>query len=500
MHLNLGKGLKRPYESKYSAFRRFLISNPTLSSSALKKISTSKIWDTINYKIPDKYNLKHINNYHIYGVNDVKTHCPICAQQSYHCDLFQLPWITKCPIHKVPLVDNCPSCKKPWPNVDEMIYRECLVCGKEIDYSNLIKSGKYNDESLYDAIDRLFDFVTFKYNEDVRLVCSFSNHSDRYMHLDPNNSIFPSYQKCRYPIINNELKELEVPISKINSKHFKIYEVEQLQDSYKTEHSVYSGLSWISDVRYKALLHIVRCIELAAPKHHQLEIFDFAELKQLELKSMMPLCPYCVAFSSWFHRITGIPHRYRVNMRNPLANLVERSMIYHPFNPVPMDYLYCDEKNYKTSLNFQKWLYHKDLLACFINIFNFYNRNLKPFLTGENQKIEDSNILKDLRDDIYTDNTVVCFPDLKNLKLHVKYRATEIRLPNIRGALTHCRKFKRIVKKEGLHELLKNGQIASPCSNGLNYAEHVVLEYGHQNYYKYPKKYTTHFLPETFRQ
>lgn len=36
--------------------------------------------------------------------------CPKCLQGGYHCLVFQLPWVTNCPWHALPLLDGCPRC------------------------------------------------------------------------------------------------------------------------------------------------------------------------------------------------------------------------------------------------------------------------------------------------------------------------------------------------------------------------------------------------------
>lgn len=37
-------------------------------------------------------------------------YCPDCIQQGYHSPLYQMSWITRCPVHDVPLSESCPSC------------------------------------------------------------------------------------------------------------------------------------------------------------------------------------------------------------------------------------------------------------------------------------------------------------------------------------------------------------------------------------------------------
>lgn len=39
--------------------------------------------------------------------------CPICARSCYHCLLFQMPGVGRCPWHGVALIDACPQCERP---------------------------------------------------------------------------------------------------------------------------------------------------------------------------------------------------------------------------------------------------------------------------------------------------------------------------------------------------------------------------------------------------
>ncbi|MGX2089651.1 hypothetical protein [Xanthomonas axonopodis] len=40
--------------------------------------------------------------------------CPSCARSGYHTNLFQMPWIERCPWHDVPLLEQCRRCGTSW--------------------------------------------------------------------------------------------------------------------------------------------------------------------------------------------------------------------------------------------------------------------------------------------------------------------------------------------------------------------------------------------------
>lgn len=46
------------------------------------------------------------------------TACPECLKSGYHSMLFQIPWVNRCPWHRVSLTTQCPTCSKPlWQSI-----------------------------------------------------------------------------------------------------------------------------------------------------------------------------------------------------------------------------------------------------------------------------------------------------------------------------------------------------------------------------------------------
>lgn len=46
----------------------------------------------------------------VIDAEDRLRYCPICMQQGFHCAVFQMRWVERCPIHDVPLEDRCRYC------------------------------------------------------------------------------------------------------------------------------------------------------------------------------------------------------------------------------------------------------------------------------------------------------------------------------------------------------------------------------------------------------
>lgn len=46
----------------------------------------------------------------VFGMEYQLRYCPICMQQGFHCAVFQMRWIERCPLHDVPLENRCRYC------------------------------------------------------------------------------------------------------------------------------------------------------------------------------------------------------------------------------------------------------------------------------------------------------------------------------------------------------------------------------------------------------
>ena len=216
MKLNTGLLLSRPGESAYARYRQFLIANNSISFSELtaelKKrllITEPNIFNrTAPYlfascatKLEDKYiEENHLNKpeYHsglISGYRP-KRCCNKCASVGYHCELFDMPWLIKCPIHNENLTEVCNNCNQSWPTASEMISRNCRTCGVKITIKELLKATLNNSDDGYQLIAnaqllvhqgyRQFssDFSLYYYrnrNDDIRAL--INHHSAFYLSI-----------------------------------------------------------------------------------------------------------------------------------------------------------------------------------------------------------------------------------------------------------------------------------------------------------------------------
>jgi hypothetical protein len=65
-------------------------------------------------------------------------HCPRCALYGYHCALFQLPSIERCPWHGCPLRERCEQCDRPYAShVTAALDLGRCACGHDLFDSNV---------------------------------------------------------------------------------------------------------------------------------------------------------------------------------------------------------------------------------------------------------------------------------------------------------------------------------------------------------------------------
>ncbi len=172
--INTGLLLRRPYESDYAAFRRFLVANQFETQAVLKAeleafgersaVMPGKPWialkarewekkfceaNALPFQLPAPVD-------HRYPLRN----CPVCAAQCYHTVLYQYPWAKRCPLHRQEIVTSCPSCKQPWPTPSELRKRECPCCSARLSLSHLSANTAFKepiDTHFFDAVSQALD-------------------------------------------------------------------------------------------------------------------------------------------------------------------------------------------------------------------------------------------------------------------------------------------------------------------------------------------------------
>ncbi len=490
--LNLGKILEKSFESKYSILRRFILSNPGITRKDIESDFSRKITghsNFINYLVKLNYKTQqpplHLNlidkGYGTIEEHNITRHCPKCASNFYHTDLFRLPWITQCPIHLNELATICPECQQKWPSWSELFTRNCQCCSRTIANPSNIN----DDLHEYPVIAKLFDFIMYGEHSNTYLESSL-DMPERITSITISHPNYPSYQVVRHPRISrSELIKLGIKITPVKLKKFRISQPIQwpfepnLSSSWQTTHS------WSAQVRFDVIKKVYSKLLLAISTEHRLWIFDYSRMKRL-LVSMHPrLCPYCVPFSIWFFLVSSVPYKYKYNPDVDGNGLYGADRYFKLTKPIPMDFLKEGDKSYKISKSFQKWLYKRDLQTSFKSIFSYTSKAFKNYKLINSNK-EGMNELPDTFNNI--DRSILFYSNEDKSSVCVLYLEEKLLenfiIPKLSGAFRNCESFHRLIEKDIMLNFEKGLEGPSQFY-GMTYNQLLTLEYGYERHYKY---------------
>lgn len=240
--LNLGLVLQRPYESPYNAYRRILVANGKLSLHNIREEIIATYADSIGN--PHRYNtlqLSQLLTLHpslrplqtgtteqldsTSGYDNIKN-CPECARSCYHSDLYQLPWLTQCPIHNNPLSTVCPTCKNPWPSIAQLPRIKCKTCGSKLSWKDLSKAAAFKIEGSSKTKLSALSQCLKEYRDLEKGAIIKPNVNDRVLHCHKTISIqhdlFPSMMAVRTPELSTALDDLRVKKYQVNKFTYRI--------------------------------------------------------------------------------------------------------------------------------------------------------------------------------------------------------------------------------------------------------------------------------------
>lgn len=210
--INTGLLLRRPFESDYSAYRRFLIANHTQSGPAIRAGLAAKLLTVPGkrYALPalaQRWERAYCEHYQIPYQTPVNNesrlnlrNCPSCARFGYHSYLFQFPWFRQCPIHQEPVVPVCPRCQRRWPLASELhnTRSECPTCGIHFDLGRLVSAAARAPKSGFEVLEELDRAVQQHHGRQLELIGDLwrSQHSDWRLENSPDS---PNWISLVYP-------------------------------------------------------------------------------------------------------------------------------------------------------------------------------------------------------------------------------------------------------------------------------------------------------------
>lgn len=398
MKVNAGLGLKLPYESPYCKWRRFISANPLLRDKDLKSLirSMDKGYDAPILK--NENLLKLANHYDdspdffesVFTDTDhlskpIKS-CPICSEYGYHSILFQFDWLLKCPIHGIELIKSCPTCEKPWPMPADVRSRRCKTCGK----INIRKSPsgipEFRDQ-INEKLGALAKTLSENPLQHIHFFSTRSPYGYTHKNMPPEDITYFDHHRLRVQdklpdSVNDSIYKSEVGLSverydlseEIHRKRWMHCNTESRERRHLT-----------AKCKMSLLREITNSIEDRLGHEHNVQLYNPFRSASFDPETFEPTCLYCFAFSAWFHLVSAFPFH-----TNRLTNQYFWFFNHEPFNqytpPVPMDMVIFKDKQYWLDVDFQEYMYTRDLRRSFLNLVydikkHYRDKDCKPETT-----------------------------------------------------------------------------------------------------------------------
>ena len=195
--MNTGLLLRKPGESRYCRYRRFLIANRgihkrygsmrlsfpiyakerfQIDTNGLRGTdAVAKVEDRIIrfLSLPKLHYLPQKSAY-----PRVVESCVKCSEIGFHSEVFNLEWVTVCPVHKTKLTDTCGTCKQKWPPSSAIWASDCEGCGAKITVMELARKGAFENTLDYKTIGDIALFADGSLEPIVYSINSLSGGSD----------------------------------------------------------------------------------------------------------------------------------------------------------------------------------------------------------------------------------------------------------------------------------------------------------------------------------
>lgn len=390
---NTGSFYSLPFESSFSIFRRFLLSNPTANVSLFTENNASRksitellpsIYEEVRLKEAYKNN-KTQPLYQPTSLSEsIKKNCPICAKYGFHSDIYEISWIETCPIHKIKFLSNCPECSKPWCNLREIFKSYCGSCGRSIAVPCKEFEG-YRNKHLAETktFTKLENLIKLDIKENanklkwVRFRTPYSASPTR------TDTIFPLFAKS-LSLPDSKSKSLRIGTNEVQKIIFPINSKVLYKDCRHVDNNSFRKQqkhnNWSKAIRTKVLRSLLKICDSHAIGSHKFHYrylyYDYDYDFELEHN----FCPYCIALNIWLHISENSYLKYHFWVRDRDDPLFGFPKLYP--NDVNIKYLRSDREHhihanswvYVSTLEYQKWAYEYSLRCCFNDLINEANK------------------------------------------------------------------------------------------------------------------------------
>lgn len=463
-HLNLGLRLLKPYESTYAMMRRFYTVNIGIPTSACEAMLHDK--SPLVFGIIQRVYQLHPNHYRqqitriIPDYEVIHRHCPQCAKNLYHSDIYCFSWLTRCPIHHCRFVERCPVCTQEWPAVKEIIHRDCPGCGCLLVKDNPLE-GEEDIKRNYQCIGEVYKlidydslYVEYLIGNDVRHP-DIERH-DWYTQIGPQHQMLPSCQSQLNPDFTPaKLDTLHIKTAPVKIKSFDLqpypgswYDVPYDNKRFTRSIDLQDNQKSILLSDYSVMRRILLLFNHHINKNHQLHITSYRYISHEHLLQGPPPCLFCLTLSLWFYNMASQKYGWKYWMKTdefPLTKSARPKTFFWVPDVAVLDNNYVNVESrgfhtYTISPRFTGWFYRRGLEIAFVKSFLFAQELISDL--RNNQLLEN-------RPAIIEPDQYYFFQRIKNKLIFFyehEHPVDEITVPHVPYNAATCKKHHQYLK------------------------------------------------------
>ena len=393
-----GKSMAQPFESKYSRWRRFLVANAAIPITSLES-ELRRQMPRISGAVQRALALENTETPQPFFdfMGTIQRQCPNCSLGLYHTNIYELPWLTRCPIHHCKFVQKCSVCKRPWPSFAEMGRRFCKGCGRTSIRELAAHALPMSQREYYDPIGRIYQFIGD--GIDTELDLDFINVFGWWREASTFSSIFPAYRldTASHPLSENELNALHIQVEpcqkqkcSIGKKQIHPYydsnltSIERFNRMHDSSMGVHSHK--FRAYEYPVFKRVLAWISSSAGHDHLSHISSYRHMGINCLAQEPRPCQYCLALSLWFFHFASIKYPEQFHLTFADFPFLWHSGYQHFLSPphktlLRSKALFGRDQYYASPLRFSKWVYQRSLLFGFVDLFRIVGWLIKNLQT-----------------------------------------------------------------------------------------------------------------------
>ncbi len=404
MSANTGMSLRRPGESLYSMYRRFLIVNK--GSIFNSQTSRKALIELANVTLGDyDASLRSVELFsriecEIVGVNSLAKssmlspitffaksikNCDECSKIGFHSELYNLPWITRCPVHKTDLSTRCGTCNKVWPVVSKLLGSDCETCGVKITFSKLCERNAFTSDNRFKSFNEFTKFnarAVTAHQYSIKEYNSQYSPSERAIFRKDANLYSRFTPSALLSNVDNTFwtrSRLEMLGVKTYRRMTLTFPRSQFEAKEKPLLSSHDAEQILERVKIRLLAALFRTQKRFSTDTFRTRLMPWGE----NISTASKAWHYFIAFGSWINNLRrGLdPNRSELEAFWEIDSiLADKSILPRPTYPdrflnryISVDGSYSSTKDKVNMIGIPKpvleWMYYTELLICFLHTY-----------------------------------------------------------------------------------------------------------------------------------